>query len=172
MYLSKSPFLCKTLVSQCSFKSQLSTVRDIELQSLVLDSFFQSSKSLFDCIPESENVSCWDGNANSSVPSVISAYLIAGYLYLVFFSLHFACLFHSQSFQQVYPKLSASVATSQLALCWICAIHHERDVREEQHPYISGANKQKQNERNVWSLCSQNVNHCTLAAQAFQSEPD
>ena len=27
--------------------------------------------------------------------------LIAGYLYLHFFSLHFTCLFHSQSFQQV-----------------------------------------------------------------------
>jgi len=27
-------------------------------------------------------------------------------------------------------------------LCVECAIHHERDVREEQHPYISGANKQ------------------------------
>jgi len=30
-------------------------------------------------------------------------------------------------------------------LCWhcfVCAIHHEWDVREEQHPYISGANKQ------------------------------
>jgi len=30
-------------------------------------------------------------------------------------------------------------------LCWRCVecvIHHERDVREEQHPYICGANKQ------------------------------
>jgi len=26
--------------------------------------------------------------------------------------------------------------------CVECAIHHERDVREEQHPYICGANKQ------------------------------
>jgi len=26
---------------------------------------------------------------------------------------------------------------------WVeCAIHHERDVREEQHLYIRGANKQ------------------------------
>ena len=27
--------------------------------------------------------------------------------------------------------------------CAECAIHHERDVREEQHPYIRGANKQQ-----------------------------
>jgi len=27
--------------------------------------------------------------------------------------------------------------------CVECVIHHERDVREEQHPYISGANKQQ-----------------------------
>ena len=26
--------------------------------------------------------------------------------------------------------------------CAECAIHHEWNVREEQHPYISGANKQ------------------------------
>jgi len=26
--------------------------------------------------------------------------------------------------------------------CVECAIHHERDVREEQHPYICGVNKQ------------------------------
>jgi len=26
--------------------------------------------------------------------------------------------------------------------CIECAIHHEREVRKEQHPYISGANKQ------------------------------
>jgi len=26
--------------------------------------------------------------------------------------------------------------------CVECAIHHKRDVREEQHPYICGANKQ------------------------------
>ena len=26
--------------------------------------------------------------------------------------------------------------------CVECAVHHERDVREEQHPYISGTNKQ------------------------------
>ena len=26
--------------------------------------------------------------------------------------------------------------------CVECAVHHERDVREEQHPYMSGANKQ------------------------------
>jgi len=26
--------------------------------------------------------------------------------------------------------------------CVECAIHHERDVREEQHPYVCGANKQ------------------------------
>ena len=26
--------------------------------------------------------------------------------------------------------------------CVECAIHHERDVREEQHPYICGMNKQ------------------------------
>jgi len=27
--------------------------------------------------------------------------------------------------------------------CVECAINHERDVREEQHPYIRGENKQK-----------------------------
>ena len=28
-------------------------------------------------------------------------------------------------------------------LCVERAIHHERDMREEQHPYICGANKQE-----------------------------
>jgi len=46
------------------------------------------------------------------VPSVVLASLVAGYLYLSFFTLHFTCLFNSQSFQQVYPKLAASVAIS------------------------------------------------------------
>jgi len=27
--------------------------------------------------------------------------------------------------------------------CVKCAIHHERDVREEQQPYICGTNKQQ-----------------------------
>jgi len=35
------------------------------------------------------------------VPDIELASLIAGYLYLRFFSLHFTWLFHSQSFQQV-----------------------------------------------------------------------
>jgi len=26
--------------------------------------------------------------------------------------------------------------------CVECVFHHERDVREEQHPYVCGANKQ------------------------------
>jgi len=34
------------------------------------------------------------------VPSVVLTSLIAGYLYLYFFSLHFAYLFHFMSFQQ------------------------------------------------------------------------
>jgi len=34
-------------------------------------------------------------------PNVILTSLIAGYLYLSFLSLYFACLFHTQSFQGV-----------------------------------------------------------------------
>ena len=33
--------------------------------------------------------------------------------------------------------------------CVECAIHHERDVREEQHRYIRDANKQQQSDRGV-----------------------
>ena len=36
--------------------------------------------------------------------------------------------------------------------CVECAIHHEQDVQEEQHPYICGANPQWQSEHSVWSL--------------------
>jgi len=36
---------------------------------------------------------------------------IGGYLYVSFLSLHFACLFHPQSFQKVYRNLAAIVAT-------------------------------------------------------------
>jgi len=46
------------------------------------------------------------------VPNVVLASLIAGFSYLSFFHLHFTCLFHSQSFQQVECNLAASVATS------------------------------------------------------------
>jgi len=53
-------------------------------------------------------------------PNVVLTSLTAGYLYLSSLSLHFACLFHTQSCQRVYPNLSASVAASQLALCWMC----------------------------------------------------
>jgi len=35
------------------------------------------------------------------VPNVVVTGLIAGYLYISFLSLHFTCLFHSQSFQKV-----------------------------------------------------------------------
>jgi len=44
------------------------------------------------------------------VPNVLAS-LIAGYLYLSFFTMYFTCLFHSQSFQQAYPNLAASVVT-------------------------------------------------------------
>ena len=54
------------------------------------------------------------------VPDVALTSLIAVYLYLSFLRLHFTCLFHTQSFQRFYPDLSASVAASQLALCWMC----------------------------------------------------
>jgi len=33
-----------------------------------------------------------------------------------------------------------------------CAIPHEQDVREEQHPYICGANKQYQSDHSMWTL--------------------
>ena len=33
-----------------------------------------------------------------------------------------------------------------------CAIPHEQDVREEQHPYICGANKQYQSNHSMWTL--------------------
>ena len=68
--------------------------------------------------------------------------LIKGYLYLSFLSLYFTCLFHTQSFQKVLPNLATSVAPLRLR-CVECASHHEQYVREEQHPYICGANKQK-----------------------------
>jgi len=35
------------------------------------------------------------------VPNVVLTSLIAGYLYLSYLSLHFTCLFHTQSFQRV-----------------------------------------------------------------------
>jgi len=70
---------------------------------------------------------------------VVSTSLIAGSSHLGFPSLPFACIFHSQSFQKVSPNRTASVAASQR--CGEFAIHHERDVCEEQHP--CGANNQK-----------------------------
>jgi len=36
-----------------------------------------------------------------TVPNVVLASLISGYLHASFFSLHFTCLFHFQSFQKV-----------------------------------------------------------------------
>jgi len=51
------------------------------------------------------------------VPNVVLTSVIAGYLYLSFISLHFTCLFHSQSFHQVELNLAASVAIYRLALC-------------------------------------------------------
>jgi len=35
------------------------------------------------------------------VPNIVLTRLVAGYLYLSFLSLHFTCLFHSQSFQKI-----------------------------------------------------------------------
>jgi len=52
------------------------------------------------------------------VPSVVLTSLIAQYLYVSFLSLHFTCLFHSQSFQK--PNRAASVAASPLELWWMC----------------------------------------------------
>jgi len=39
------------------------------------------------------------------VPNVVLRSLVVGYLYLSFFSLHFTCLFHSQSFKKSSPTL-------------------------------------------------------------------
>jgi len=39
------------------------------------------------------------------VLNVVVTRLIAGYLYLSFLSWHFACFFHSQSFQKSSPTL-------------------------------------------------------------------
>jgi len=36
--------------------------------------------------------------------------------------------------------------------CVECVIHNERDVREEQHPCICGANKQEDSDHGMWSL--------------------
>jgi len=43
----------------------------------------------------------WRPISQKTVPSVVLTRLIAGYLHLSFLSLHFTCLFHSQSFQKV-----------------------------------------------------------------------
>jgi len=36
--------------------------------------------------------------------------------------------------------------------CAECAIHHERDVREEQHPHVCSTNKQQQSDHGMWTL--------------------
>jgi len=36
--------------------------------------------------------------------------------------------------------------------CVECATHHERDVCEEQHPYIHGMNKQQESDHGMSSL--------------------
>jgi len=59
-------FSVKLWFPQCSSNSHLSTMNDTKPQGLLLDSFFKSLKSLLGCIPKSENVSCWDCNANST----------------------------------------------------------------------------------------------------------
>jgi len=44
-----------------------------------------------------------------------------------------------------FPKLMGYAKVLLQSLRWRCvecAIHHDRDVHEEQHPYICGANKQ------------------------------
>jgi len=60
-------------------------------------------------------------------------------------------------------------------LRWCCldwVIHHEQDVREEQHPYICGANKQQKSDHGVWSLflLAATVKLCAFAARAFRSQ--
>jgi len=43
----------------------------------------------------------WRPISEKWVPNVVLTSLIAGYLYLGSLSLHFTCLFHTQSFQRV-----------------------------------------------------------------------
>ena len=69
------------------------------------------------------------------VTNVVLASLIAGYFYLSFFSLHFTCLFHSQSFQTSSPTWLQMLQTLTQG-CVECVIHKERDVQEEKHPYM------------------------------------
>jgi len=69
--LGESPFLCRTLVSQYSSISRPFMVSNDKLLGLFLVLTSKSVISLTgNCIPKSEDVSCWDCNANSTAPHV------------------------------------------------------------------------------------------------------
>jgi len=69
MRLGESPVLRRALVSQYSSQTLLFRETSDRFLDLFLDLFLKSLKSLISCIPESEDVSCWDCNANSTYAS-------------------------------------------------------------------------------------------------------
>jgi len=48
-----------------------------------------------------------------------------------------------------------------------CAIYHEQDVCEEEHPYVSDTNKQYLRDHGIYSLLLL-VKFCVLATQALR----
>jgi len=53
--------------------------------------------------------------------------------------MQFSIILHLHLYIWTVSEYVTTAATSPLALRWIeCVIYPERDVREEQHPYISG----------------------------------
>jgi len=106
------------------------------------------------------------------VPNVVSASLIAGYLYLSVFQFAFylslSLLVISTGLAQTccnYCNLSSSVVLN------VRFTTNEMCVKNKTYNlHICDPNKQKHNEHNVWSLCCHKVKLCTLAAQAFQSQ--
>jgi len=106
------------------------------------------------------------------VPNVVLTSLIASYSCLSrpILSLHFTCLFQSQSFQKVEPNLAASIAASQLALCWMC------DSPRTGRVWRTTPMWREQAEIS-WARCGifvvawcHSVQVCALAARPFQSQ--
>ena len=78
-------------------------------------------------------------------PKVVSASLIGGYVYLSFFVKAVYILLVSFTFSH-FHKSSPILLQVLQPFGWRyveCAIHQERDVHEEQHPYMCDTNKQQ-----------------------------
>ena len=98
------------------------------------------------------------------------------HVYITCFAIYFiqVCTFHDGCKQgidqQIFNRKSISRKITHPQSLTVATSHHERNAREEQHPYTCSTNKQYKSDSGAWTLvvCCYNAKLCAHAARAFR----